>query len=137
MVAAPWQPLLRITHAALPVKAANRTLPPTPSARCLASVVLPVPAYPKRRKIEARPRAALSQFEAAVRAASWCGVKVGIGGQNGGSASIKNITGTFVKAGVGCAHRGVRARARLPGHHAKKNRTVEAAASAAPRVASR
>ena len=42
--AAPWQPLLRITHAALPVKAANRTLPSTSSARCLASVVLPVPA---------------------------------------------------------------------------------------------
>src|SRR5262249_57082557 len=97
MVAAPWQPLLRITHAALPVKAANRTLPSTPSARCLASVVLPVPAYPKRRKIEARPRAALSQFEAAVRAASWWGVKIGIGGQKGRSASIKKGTGTIVK----------------------------------------
>src|SRR5215831_1890450 len=89
MVAAPWQPLLRITHAALPVKAANRTLPSTPSARCLASVVLPVPAYPKRRKIEARPRAALSQCEAAVRAASWWGVKIGIGGQDGGPPSIR------------------------------------------------
>jgi hypothetical protein len=44
MVAAPLQPLLRITHAAFPVKAANRTFPSTPSARCLASVVLPVPA---------------------------------------------------------------------------------------------
>ena len=44
MVEAPSQPLLRITSAALPVKAANSTLPSTPSAMCLASVVLPVPA---------------------------------------------------------------------------------------------
>ena len=44
MVEALWQPLLRITRAALPVKAANSTLPSTPSAMCLASVVLPVPA---------------------------------------------------------------------------------------------
>jgi hypothetical protein len=44
MVDALWQPLLRITQAALPVKAANRTLPSTPAAMCLASVVLPVPA---------------------------------------------------------------------------------------------
>ena len=41
---APAQPLPRITCAALPVKAANSTLPSTPCAMCLASVVLPVPA---------------------------------------------------------------------------------------------
>ena len=44
MVVAPWQPFERITIAALPVKAANSTLPSTFSAMCLASVVLPVPA---------------------------------------------------------------------------------------------
>ena len=44
IVDALWQPLLRMTEAALPVKAANSTLPSTPSAMCLASVVLPVPA---------------------------------------------------------------------------------------------
>src|SRR6185436_15731420 len=79
MVDALGQPLLRITHAALPVKAANRTLPSTPSAMCLTSVVLPVPAYPNNRKMEERPRAPLSQFEAAVSAASWWGVKTGMG----------------------------------------------------------
>ena len=44
MVEARSQPLLRITSAALPVKAANSTLPSTASARWRASVVLPVPA---------------------------------------------------------------------------------------------
>jgi DNA-binding response OmpR family regulator len=44
MVEAPVHPLRRMTSAALPVNAANRTLPSTPWARCLASVVLPVPA---------------------------------------------------------------------------------------------
>jgi hypothetical protein len=44
MVEALSQPLLRITKAALPVKAANFTSPLTPSAMCRASVVLPVPA---------------------------------------------------------------------------------------------
>jgi hypothetical protein len=40
---------------------------------------LPVPAYPNNRKMEERPRAPLSQFEAAVSAASWWGVKTGMG----------------------------------------------------------
>ena len=44
MVEAPWQPLPRITEAALPVKAAYFTSPSMPSAMCLARVVLPVPA---------------------------------------------------------------------------------------------
>src|SRR5262249_36956970 len=52
------------------------------------------------------------------------------------SAGIKNITGTFVKCplcGPSCDPR----MRTIAGHHPKKNRTVEAAASAAPRVASR
>ena len=44
MVVAFGQPLLRMTQAALPVKAAYSTLPSMPWAMCLASVVLPVPA---------------------------------------------------------------------------------------------
>ena len=44
MVEALVQPLPRITSAALPVKAPNSTRPSTPSAMCLANVVLPVPA---------------------------------------------------------------------------------------------
>ena len=44
MVAAPSQPLLRMTWAALPVKAPKATSPSTPSAKWRASVVLPVPA---------------------------------------------------------------------------------------------
>ena len=44
MVEAPSQPRWRITLAALPVKAANFTVPSTPSAMWRASVVLPVPA---------------------------------------------------------------------------------------------
>jgi hypothetical protein len=44
MVEALSQPLLRITSAALPVKAANLTSPLTSSAIWRASVVLPVPA---------------------------------------------------------------------------------------------
>src|ERR1700742_3435286 len=49
MVEALAQPLLRITSAALLVKAANFTSPSTPSAMCRASVDLPVPAKPNRR----------------------------------------------------------------------------------------
>ena len=44
MVRAPAQPRLRITCAALPVKAAKSTSPSTSSAMRRASVVLPVPA---------------------------------------------------------------------------------------------
>ncbi|OIQ68872.1 hypothetical protein GALL_495290 [mine drainage metagenome] len=44
MVEALSQPLLRITSAAFPVKAANFTSPSTPSAIWRAKVVLPVPA---------------------------------------------------------------------------------------------
>src|SRR5262249_55951890 len=65
-----------------------------------------------RSGITACPRAALSQFETAVRAASWWGVKIGIGGKDDGPP-IKNITRTFVKAYARCAARVVRACARL------------------------
>src|SRR5262249_18048400 len=79
MVEALSQPLLRITSAALPVKAANFTSPSTPSAMCRASVVLPVPAKPNRRNtcgVPARPGFALSQSATAFSAESWCGEKV-------------------------------------------------------------
>jgi hypothetical protein len=65
------QPLLRITEAALPVKAANFTSPSTPSAMCRASVVLPVPAKPNRRNtggVPFLPGLAFSQSATAVHA---------------------------------------------------------------------
>jgi len=69
MVPARGQPLLRMTPAALTdLKAANRTLASTPSARCLASVGLPVSGLAEEANIEARARPLLSQFEAAVYA---------------------------------------------------------------------
>src|SRR6476646_9132676 len=82
MVEAPWQPLLRMTKAALPVKAANRTLSSKASAMCLASVVLPVPAYPNRRNsgdVLPLPGLALSQSDTLLSAASCSGEKAGIG----------------------------------------------------------
>src|SRR6267154_2297170 len=82
IVEAPSQPLRRITSAALPVKAANRTLPSTPSARCRASVVLPVPAKPNRRNnggVPLCPGLALSQLATALNAASCWGENAGMG----------------------------------------------------------
>jgi hypothetical protein len=73
------QPLLRITSAALPVKAANLTSPSTPSAMWRASVVVPVPAKPNKRKtcgVSFFPGFALSHEATALSAESWCGVKV-------------------------------------------------------------
>src|SRR5262249_13623378 len=52
------------------------------------------------------------------------------------SAGIKNIKGTFVKGPLCGRSCGPRMRT-IAGRRPKKNRTVEAAASAAPRVASR
>src|SRR5215472_14435441 len=80
MVEAPWQPLRRITSAALPVKAANTILPSTPLATCLASVVLPVPAYPNSRNTWDAPRPGFDLSQAATerRAASWCGENFGM-----------------------------------------------------------
>src|SRR4051812_20431079 len=77
MVEARSQPLLRMTRAALPVKAANSTLPSTPWAMWRARVVLPVPAKPNSRKVcgvPPLPGLALSQSATALSAASWCGV---------------------------------------------------------------
>src|SRR3569623_1769967 len=76
MVEAPRQPFLRITSAALPVKAAYFTERP-PSARSRARVDLPVPAQPNRRKT-CGPSLSLSQLETASSAASCCGDQVGI-----------------------------------------------------------
>ena len=71
MVEAPRAPYLRITIAALPVKAAYFT-DFTPCARWRASVDLPVPAQPNRRNT-CGPSLSFSQRETACSASSCCG----------------------------------------------------------------
>lgn len=70
MVLAPLQPRLRMTKAALPVKAAYLTLAKSP-AKCRASVDLPVPAHPKRRNT-CGPPDVFNHAETAVSASSCC-----------------------------------------------------------------
>lgn len=55
IVAAPSHPLARMTAAAFPLKAAKTVSPSMLFARCRASVVLPVPAYPNSRKTCGEP----------------------------------------------------------------------------------
>ena len=71
MVRASLQPLERMTSAALPVKAPKQTSPSMSSARCRASVVLPVPAKPNRRNTCGRPR--FSQADTSASALSCWG----------------------------------------------------------------
>ena len=73
MVEAPAQPLLRITSAALPVKAANKTLPSTPFGEMLRERGLAgagIAEQAEHRRRAPSPGLALSQRATALSAAS-------------------------------------------------------------------